>query len=361
MGRILTGTDGIRAMMMRGGTSKGLYFLAEDLPADTAERDDLLLRIMGTPDRRQIDGLGGAHPLTSKVAVVSSSPDPDADVEYLFLQVGVDEAFVTDRQNCGNLLAGIGPFSIERGLVAAQTETTRIRIHMVNNGVTATAVIRTPEGTVEYAGSTAISGVPGTAAPVVIEFNDIAGSTTGALFPTGNLIDEFDGMTVTCVDNGMPVVVIPAADLGVTGAESCDELEADGELTARVEAVRLRAGDAMGLGDVSALTIPKMTLVSPPAEGGTIRTRTFIPHRCHQAIGVLGAVSVATAAVVRSTVAAELAAQVVDGRVGCEHPSGTFEAIVELDETSPEPAVARAGVVRTTRKLFDGFVFPRDG
>lgn len=357
----MTGAGGIRAMMMRGGTSKGIYFLDGDLPADTAARDDLLLRLMGTPDRRQIDGLGGAHPLTSKVAVVSRSPDPDADVEYLFLQVGVDEAFVTDRQNCGNLLAGIGPFAIERGLVAAQSDTTRIRIRMVNNGGRATAEILTPGGTVEYAGSTAISGVPGTAAPVFIEFDDIAGSTTGALFPTGNVVDEFDAIPATCIDNGMPVVVVAATDLDVTGGESCADLEADDELKGRLESIRLQAGATMGLGDVSALTIPKMTLVSPPADGGTIRTRTFIPHRCHQAIGVLGAVSVATAAVVPSTVAAEQAASVVDGRVRCEHPTGVFEAIVELDETSAEPVILRAGVVRTTRKLFDGLVFPRDG
>lgn len=349
--------DGIRAMQMRGGTSKGLYFLAEDLPADAAARDDLLLRVMGSPDPRQIDGVGGAHPLTSKVAVVSPSTVPGIDVDYLFLQVVVDQPIVTDKQNCGNILAGIAPFAIERGLVAATGDETRVRIRMVNTNGIVTATIQTPGGRPRYDGDTAIDGVPGTAAAVVLDFED---SGAGAsVFPTGNITDEFGGIPVTCVNNGMPVVVVAAASFGKTGYESIAELEGDEELNKRVQELRLEAGKAMGLGDVSGTTVPKISLVAPPANGGTICTRTFIPIRVHESIGVLGAVSVGTAIVIPGAVGHDLA--VLDGgpRLSVEHPSGALQVEVELDTTVTPPKVIRSGVVRTARKLFDGAVFPR--
>ncbi len=349
--------DAIRAMQMRGGTSKGLYFLADDLPADTAARDDLLLRVMGSPDPRQIDGLGGSHPLTSKVAVVSPSAQPGIDVDYLFLQVMVDKPIVTDKQNCGNILAGIGPFAVERGLVAATGDETRVRIRMVNTDGIVTATFPTPGGRPRYDGDTAIDGVPGTAAAIVLEFEDSSGS--GGVFPTGNVTDVFGGITVTCVDNGMPVVVVAADSFGKTGLESIAELEADEELNRRVQELRLEAGKAMGLGDVSGTTVPKISLVAPPAHGGTIGTRTFIPVRVHESIGVLGAVSVGTAVVVPGAVGHDLA--VLDGgpRLSIEHPSGALQVEAELDTSASPPKVVRSGVVRTARKLFDGTVFPR--
>jgi 4-oxalomesaconate tautomerase len=348
--------DGVRCMLMRGGTSKGAYFLAEDLPADPAERDDLLLRIMGSPDARQIDGIGGAHPLTSKVAVISRSARADADVDYLFLQVGVEEATVSDRQNCGNLLAGVGPFAVERGLVAKAP----VRVHMVNSGSVATAAFPGADGTVDYTGRTAIAGVPGTAAAVVLNFEGTQGSATGALLPTGNVRDVIDGVAVTCVDNGMPVVVVAASEFGRTGQETVADLEADAELGVRVQALRLAAGQLMGLGDVSATSVPKVSLVAAPADGGTICTRTFIPVRVHESVGVLGAVSVATALLLDGAAGAELAT-ITPGqtRFDIEHPTGHLEVEVEIDSTSRPPAVIRAGVVRTARKLFDGTVFPR--
>jgi 4-oxalomesaconate tautomerase len=345
----------IRCMMMRGGTSKGAYFLADDLPTDPAERDDLLLRVMGSPDERQIDGIGGAHPLTSKVAVVSPAGRSDVDADYLFLQVGVGEATVSDRQNCGNLLAGVGGFAVERGLVAAGRDTTAVRIRMVNSDSVAVATIRTPGGVVDYSGDESISGVPGTAAPVLLDFTDTAGSATGALLPTGSTVDRIDDVPVTCVDNGMPVVVLAAAALGVTGHETPAELEANDRLKARLESIRLQAGKVMNLGDVTATTVPKLTLVAPPRDGGTIATRTFIPHRCHASIGVLGAVTVATACALPAGPAHDLA----DGggpRYRLEHPTGHLDVEVELDESG---AVRRSGLVRTARKLFDGTVFPR--
>jgi 4-oxalomesaconate tautomerase len=349
--------DGIRAMQMRGGTSKGLYFLADDLPADPTERDDLLLRVMGSPDPRQIDGVGGAHPLTSKVAVVAPSVLPGIDVDYLFLQVMVDQPIVTDKQNCGNILAGIGPFAVERGLVPAGGEQTSVRIRMVNTDGIVTATFPTPGGRPRYDGDTAIDGVPGTAAAVVLDFED---SGAGAsVFPTGNVTDVFGGIPVTCVDNGMPVVVVAAASFGKTGQESIAELEGDEELNKRVQELRLEAGQAMGLGDVSGTTVPKISLVAPPAHGGTISTRTFIPVRVHESIGVLGAVSIGTAIVVPGAVGHDLA--VLDGgsRLSVEHPSGALQVEVELDSEVTPPRVIRSGVVRTARKLFDGFVFPR--
>jgi 4-oxalomesaconate tautomerase len=346
---------GIPCMVMRGGTSKGAYFRAGDLPADPAERDDLLLRVMGSPDPRQIDGIGGAHPLTSKVAVIS----PGEDVDYLFLQVGVGEATVSDRQNCGNLLAGVGPFAVERGLVSPGSEDSAVRIRMVNSGSTATARFRTPGGAVEYGGATAISGVPGTAAPIVLDFAGTEGSAGHGLFPTGRPADTVDGIRVTCVDNGMPVVVARAGDLGLTGYEPVERLAADTALRERVQSLRLQAAELMGLGDVRDASVPKTTLLAAPADGGAICTRTFIPLEPHTSIGVLGAVSVVTALLAGGTVGRDLASLPGGSRVDVEHPSGHLQIEVELDDTDGTPRVRRSAVVRTARKLFDGLVFPR--
>jgi 4-oxalomesaconate tautomerase len=361
-------TDGVRAMLMRGGSSKGLFFVADDLPADPAERDDLLLRLMGSPDERQIDGLGGAHPLTSKVAIVSPSADRDADLDYLFLQVSVDEALVSDRQNCGNMLAGVGAFALERDLLPAPAgERAELRIRLVNTGGRAIATVPLVDGRPRYDGDTAISGVPGTAAPVRLDFEGVAGSSCGSLLPTGNPVDVIDGIEVTLIDNGMPVVALRGADLGITGAESPAELEADAKLRDRLESIRLEAGPMMNLGDVAETTVPKLTLVSPPVAGGALSTRTFIPHRCHEAIGVLGAVSVATAAMLpRSPVAGLVAggAGTADGTMVLEHPTGTFEAAVTLRFDGNLPVAERSGIIRTARKLMDGVAFPgprRDG
>ena len=348
--------DGIRCMWMRGGTSRGGYFLGSDLPDGPARRDALLMRIMGTPDPRQIDGLGGADPLTSKVAVVSPSARPDADVDYLFLQVFVDRPIVSDAQNCGNILAGVGPFAIERGLVAPDGDTTDVRIFMANTGQTATATVSTPGGKVSYDGDARIDGVPGTAAAVPIAFGNTAGSSCGALLPTGHETDVIEAVAATLIDNGMPCVVMRAADLGVTGAEAPAELEADGPLREKLEAIRLAAGPLMNLGDVAERSVPKMVLVSAPRAGGAIATRTFIPHRCHAAIGVLGAVSVATACLLPSGPAADLAAIPAGDTIALsiEHPSGETTVIVTRNASG---GVARAAVLRTARKLFDGLVF----
>jgi len=351
---------GLRCMWMRGGTSKGAYFLAEDLPPDRAARDRLLLAVMGSPDARQIDGIGGATSLTSKVAVIARSTREDADVDYLFLQVLVEEARVDDGQNCGNILVGVAPFAIERGLVPARDGSTRVRIHMVNSDALVEAEVPTPGGAVEYDGNATIDGVPGSAAPILIDFLDVAGSACGALLPTGNPSDTVEGVEATMIDNGMPVVVLRAADLGRTGYERPAALESDEELKARIEAIRLAAGRKMGLGDVRERTVPKMCLVAPPREDGMICTRSFIPHNCHAAIGVFAAVSVATACMIPNAVGADLA-RVPEGArklCGIEHPTGTFTATVTLgDGGTPERVVDRAGIVRTARKLFDGTVF----
>jgi 4-oxalomesaconate tautomerase len=349
---------GIRCMLMRGGTSRGLYFLASDLPPQPERRDRLLLGIMGSGHPLQIDGLGGAHPLTSKVAVVSPSHREDADVDYLLLQFGVEEATVTDQQNCGNILAGVGPFAVERGLIEAGTGSTTTRIRMVNSDSVVTATFATPGGRPDYSGSTAIAGVPGTAAPISLQFADTAGSATGHLLPTGNVLDVVEGVEVTCIDNGMPVVVVRASDMGITGYESHAELADDVELAGRVRSLRLAAGLLMGLGDVTAASVPKTSLVSAPRDGGTICTRTFIPARPHTAIGVLGAVSVATALLLPGAVGSDLATLPAPGHpIDVEHPTGHLLVDIQLDTASEPPVVRRAGVVRTARKLFDGTVF----
>jgi 4-oxalomesaconate tautomerase len=353
---------GVRTTMLRGGTSRGLYFEAADLPADPAARDDLLRRLMGTPDPRQIDGLGGATSLTSKVAVVSPSPRPDADVDYLFLQVGVAEATVSDAQNCGNILAGVGPFAIERGLVTAADGETDVRIRMVNSDSVAVATVPTPGGRVTYRGDVAIAGVPGTAAGITLAFADTAGSTTGALLPTGNVRDTVDGVEVTCVDNGMPVVLALASSFGLTGYETHEELAADTTLGERIDAFRAKAGALMGLGDVSGASVPKTILLAPPADGGQVATRSFIPVAPHTAIGVLAAVTVVTGMLLPGAVGHDLTADWPDSsRIDVEHPTGHFLVDVVVDTDATPPRVVRSGVVRTARKLMDGVAFPRPG
>jgi 4-oxalomesaconate tautomerase len=343
-------------MWMRGGTSKGAFFVADDLPVDVAARDAFLLRIMGSPDPRQIDGMGGADPLTSKVAVVGRSGRDGVDVDYLFLQVFVDTAVVTDQQNCGNMLAGVAPFAIERGLIAASGDEARVSIFMVNTGQVAVASVRTPGGVPTYDGEARIDGVPGTAAPIPLEFRDTAGSSCGALLPTGHAVDILEGVACTLIDNGMPCVVFKAAAVGATGYEDRDTLDADMALKARIEAIRLKAGPLMNLGDVTAKSVPKMMLVAAPAHGGAVTVRSFIPHRAHATIGVLGAVSVATACLVPGSPAAAVAVLPAGNRktLSVEHPTGEMTCVLELGD---DGQVATAALLRTARKLMDGEVF----
>jgi 4-oxalomesaconate tautomerase len=342
---------------MRGGSSKGLYFLARELPADAEARDRVLVAAMGS-DSRQIDGAGGAHPLTSKVAIVSPAAEATADVDYLFAQIVVGEGRVDTTPNCGNMLAGVGPFAIEMGLVPIQGETTTVRVRMLNSDNLCELIVQTPNGAVEYEGDARIDGVPGTAAPIVCNYLDVAGSACGSLLPTGNLIDEVDGVEISCIDNGMPVVVLKAADFEITGYESTEELDANTELKRRLESVRLAIGPRMNLGDVTSKVVPKMSLISPPRAGGHVNTRTFIPRDCHAAIGVLGAVSVATVCIMPGTVAQGIA-QVPEGnpkRMSVEHPSGEFSVTLELGGTAERPTVLKAGLLRTARLILRGEV-----
>jgi len=351
----------IPCLFMRGGTSHGPFFRASDLPADVATRDRVLLAVMGSPDARQIDGIGGADPLTSKVGIVSQGSD-GVDLEFLFAQVSTREPLVDTTPNCGNMLSAVVPFALETGMQKPRGETTTLRVLTKNTGTLCDIEVQTPGGRVEYAGGARIDGVPGTAAPVNITFLDTAGSVCGELFPTGKLVDRFDGVDVTCIDNGMPVVVMLAADLGVTGHESRDELNANAALKKRIESIRLQAGPAMNLGDVAKKVVPKMCLASAPrpvqdAPDGNLNTRFFIPHDCHSAVGVLGAVTAATAAVTPGTVAHRVA-RVPPGlrkSFSVQHPTGEFTVTLEMDAAKPTE-VARASLLRTARLLMRGEV-----
>jgi 4-oxalomesaconate tautomerase len=349
----------IPCTLMRGGTSKGAYFLAADLPADEAIRDRVLLAVMGSPDERQIDGVGGAHPLTSKVAIIKPSASDGVDVDYLFVQVVVDEARTSTKQNCGNLLAGVGPYAIEKGLVRAEDGVTTVSVYMENTESIAKVRVQTPGGRVNYQGDAAIDGVPGTSAPILIEFLDVAGSSCGALFPTGRVCDEINGIKVSLVDNGMPVIVIDAAELRLTGYETIEELEANGTLKEQIESIRLTAGPLMNLGDVSDKTVPKIAIVSRSRHGNLINTRSFIPHRVHDAIGVFAAVSVATAAATSGTTAYPLADIPTGNPILCdvEHPSGIFTVEVDTESNGEGLSFKSASVLRTARLLFDGRVY----
>lgn len=373
----------IPCYFMRGGTSRGPFFLESDLPADSATRDRVLLAILGSPDPRQIDGLGGAHPLTSKVGIVRKSTIPGVDLDFLFAQIQPNKSTVDTTPNCGNMLAAVVPFALERGLVQPQDKlpqsATTLRVRTLNTDMQCDITVPTQYGQVQYAGSAKIDGVPGSAAPVLINFLDTAGSVCHSLLPTGNIRDtvsfcfapspeDAESMTsqtldVTCIDNGMPLVLLRASDVGCTGRESVAELNANTALKIKLEALRIHTAQLMGLGDVTEKNYPKMTLIAPPYHGGCITSRSFIPHVCHDAIGVLAAVTVATACILEGSVAHDLAilpaqkisADALNSSISVEHPTGEFS--VELGVNPAQPSqVVRAALLRTSRLLMRGEV-----
>jgi 4-oxalomesaconate tautomerase len=346
-------------MILRGGTSKGSDFLADDLPHDPERRDVLLLSIMGSPDPRQIKGVAGAHPLTSKIAIVSRSKRPDCDVDIRFRQVAVDKPRVDVTPNCGNIRAGVALFAVERGLMKAESPVTRVRVHTVNTGTIAELKVQTCDGHVVYGGETRFDGAPGTAAPIAVEFLDLAGSVCGSLLLTGNAVDRVAGVDVTMIGNGMPVVVLEAASVGRTGYEPHDVLDKDTELKTRLEEMRLEAGGFMSLGDVLSKVVPKMALVPPPAAGEHVCACSFIPHECHASIGVFAAVTVATAYVLPGSSGARVA-QIPPGRertLSVEHPTGEFSVVIAVCGTEDSPVVEKAGLSRMAYLLFEGYAY----
>lgn len=357
----------IPCLLMRGGTSRGPFFDERALPADARARDAVLLAALGSPDERQIDGIGGAHPLTSKVGIVAPGSRPGVDVEWTFGQVQPGGTAVDVTANCGNMLAAVLPFAVETGMVEPAGELTTARVLTRNTGMIAEITVRTPTGPdgrrhVEYAGEARIDGVPGSAAPIEIGFLDTAGSVASSLLPTGNVRDtvEVDGVgqvEVTLIDNGQPLVVVEAARLGATGYETPAEIDADDALKAKVEALRLVCGRAMGLGDVTDRNYPKMTLVAPPKHGGSVSTRSLIPRVAHRSIGVLAAVTAATACVLEGSVAHDVATGITgtEPTVSVEHPSGEFSVTLGLDPADPQ-RVVRSALLRTARLLMSGDV-----
>jgi 4-oxalomesaconate tautomerase len=343
---------------MRGGTSRGPFFFENDLPLDAAARDAILLSVMGSPDARQIDGLGGADPLTSKVGIVRRGQASGIDLEFLFAQVSIQERRVDTTPNCGNMLAAVAPYGIETGLVSAAGDVTTLRVLTRNTGTLSDIEVQTPGGKMQYAGIARIDGVPGTAAPINISFLETAGSVCGSLLPTGNLVDRFDGVEVTCIDNGMPLVLVSAEALGATGYEPREALNANVALKQRIESIRLQAGPAMNLGDVTKKVVPKMCLVAAARSGGNISTRTFIPHDCHAAVGVLGAVTVATAAVLPGSIAHRYAVVPAGNRkvLSVEHPSGEFSVVLAMNPQKPAE-VLQAALLRTARLIMRGEVY----
>ncbi len=360
----------IPCMFMRAGTSRGPFFLLEDLPADPEVRDRVLLAAMGSPDPRQIDGLGGATMVTSKVAMVSPSERPGIDVDYRFAQVWLDKAIVDTAPSCGNMLAGVGPFAIERGLVAAEADETRVRIFDVNTGSRIEAVVQTPGGAVTYAGDHRIDGVPGTGAPVVLSFSDVVGSKCGAMFPTGVAQEEIDGVAVSCIDVAMPMVIMRAADLGLSGYDP-EEITGNAVIMRRIEKLRLEAGRRMGLGDVAESVVPKVSILALARRGGTVYSCYLTPHHVHAAHAVTGAICVAYSVFIQGTVTTAISQRsdmwpikptISDAAtIHIEHPSGAINVRLDADEEDTELRVQRAGIVLTARKIMDGRVFVPDG
>jgi 2-methylaconitate cis-trans-isomerase PrpF len=348
----------IPCVVMRGGTSRGPFFLLSDLPSDTATRDAVLLAAMGSPHDYQVDGIGGARSLTSKVAMISRSKHAGADVDYLFAQVLIDQPLVDTKPNCGNMLVAVGPFAIDAGLVPAQDPETIVRIYNVNTKTLVEAIVQTPGGKVTYEGNAAIDGVPGTAAPVGINFKGGIGSVTGKLLPTGKAADVIDGVEVSCVDVAMPTVFLRAEQLGKTGYESAAELDGDTAFMQRMEALRRKAGVLMGMGDVSKGVTPKIALLAKPAQSGTIAVRYFVPDACHKALAVTGTVCLASACTIPGTIASRLArvSPAPQGIIEIEHPSGKIAIDLDAEFSDGKQELRRAALIRTARRVFEGHV-----
>jgi 4-oxalomesaconate tautomerase len=347
-------------MHFRGGSSKGLFFKATDLTDDENARNKIIMAAMegvGQGDPRQIDGLGGATSLTSKVAVVSLSKNEEVDLDYLFLQVLIGKGKISTTQTCGNILAAVVPFAIESGMIKATSPTTVAKVNMLNTGGVCEVTVETPGGKVNYAGNAKVDGVPGTAAPIICNYLNTPGATCGALLPTGNVKDIVDGIEVTCIDNGMPEIIIRANDLGITGYESPAELDANEVLKNKLESIRLQIGPRMNLGDVNEKTVPKMCIVSPELNGGAINTRTFIPHVCHEAIGVLGAISTATACMLKGSVMDGVAVVNEKNNLSVEHPTGEFTVQLDITNDNGNVVINKSSVIRTARLLCRGEVF----
>ncbi len=356
----MTNQTAIPFMQIRGGSSKGVYFRAEDLPSNKEKKESVLKWVIGAfGDPRQIDGLGGADPLTSKIAIVEKSKHLDCDIDYSFVQAIVGEDKLDDTPNCGNLLAGVGAFALESGLISAKGNEAEISVYMNNSGNRCDLKFPIKNGQPIYNGKTTIDGVYGTSAPVMCRYYDLAGSATGSILPTGYVCNEFESIKVTCVDNGMPVVCMRAEDFGLTGNETPNELDGNDDLKTKIESIRLKAGVAMMLGNVAAKAVPKMCLVSQPQAGGSFSTRTFIPKHCHKAIGVLGAVSVATAALYERSSIHDLAIipEGLSKLMRIEHPSGSFDVELELNPESTGIDIIRAGLLRTARLISKGEVY----
>lgn len=354
----MTGQRAIPCMFMRAGTSRGPFFLASDLPDDREQLEAVLLRAMGSPDDRQIDGLGGATTVTSKVAIVSLSEHPDADLDYLFAQVEIERCAVDFSPTCGNMLSGVAPFAIERGLVATQGDHTEVVVRNVNTDSLIDVIVQTPDGIVNYDGDQAIAGVPGTAAAIELRFRNITGSATGALLPTGNRIDTFAGLDVTCVDVAMPLVMARAVDMGFTGHETIEQIHGNAAFMARMRDLRQLAADAMGMGDVSESVIPKFAMVAPAANGGHFASRYLTPSQCHPTYAVSGAIAAATSALIEGTVTSEVvsADDRLPTRVEIEHPSGSINVDLRPALDAEPMTIHSGGTVRTARPVMDGSV-----
>jgi 4-oxalomesaconate tautomerase len=348
----------IPAYLYRGGTSKGPLILAQHLPADRNTLNRVMLAAMGSPHKRQIDGIGGAETLTSKIAVVSKSARPGIDVDYLFIQVNPESDIVDYSSNCGNMLSAVGPFAIEMGLVKTGNAETRVGIFNINTNSRIDVILQTPEGELTYDGDAAIDGVPGTAAPIRENFAATIGSKTGRLLPTGVAREMMAGIEVTCIDVAVPMVIVPAESVGKTGHESKAELDVDAKLIARLESIRVEAGKRMGLGDCSQLVVPKPVLVAPPRNSGTIASRDFVPFNCHATYSVTGSMALATACILPGTVAYDLAKRVASRRqtIAIEHPSGIIEIEVSARRDGEQFVLEEASMLRTCRKLFEGVI-----
>ena len=349
----------IPCVYMRGGTSKGPFFKASDLPSDESERNAVLLAIMGSPHPLQINGIGGSQPQTSKVAIVSQSSRDDADVDYLFAQVMVNDARVDTNPNCGNMLVAVAPFSIEEGLCEAESNTTTVRIHNVNTGAIVHSVVQTPNGKVAYRGEQTLDGVNDSGAPVFLHFLNAEGSKTGRFFPTGQVQDTINGICVSLVDYSVPMMLVNAHDLGLNGDETSEDIDGNTELLNTLEGMRLEAGERMGLGDVSGKVVPKVSLISPPQQGGALKSHYLTPHTCHKSHAITGALCLASSCYVQGTISAQCMAKVYDksGNVRIEHPSGKMDLSVMLsDDSSQKNKIDSIAVVRTARRLFEGCV-----
>ncbi|MDH2880281.1 2-methylaconitate cis-trans isomerase PrpF family protein [Bacillus cytotoxicus] len=350
----------IPCFVMRGGTSKGLFFLDKHLPSNKRLRNEVILKVLGAGNARGVDGMGSLDPLSNKIAIIRKSTDPGIDIDYLFLQADLKKMVLDDSVNCGNIISAVAPYAIESGVIKAESGEMTVTIRNVNTNAIVESKILTENGNVLYSGDVKIDGVPGTGAPIRLNFMNSVGSVTGKLFPTGSKMDVIEGINVSCIDVSVPLIIIQATELGIEGDESPELLNSNTMFLNKIDMIRKKVAALANLGNVSNKVIPKIAIVSRPRKSGTITSRYFIPHQCHSTHAVTGSLALSAAIKINGTTANHIVKKSGSYKVEesnpiiIEHPAGQIQTESIVVESNGKYSIKQSSITRTARLILKG-------